>query len=422
MKTLIFGDAKLATLAGPARSRVGSEMREIGLIQNGALLVEDGKLAAAGPYDEVRRLAGDDCEEVQVGGRIITPGLVDAHSHPVFVGSRLDDFERRIQGLSYEEIALRGGGIRSTIRQTQGSGVTSLAEAARANLMRMTANGTLAFEAKSGYGGDVEAELNALKALSVLREEDRLKIVPTLLGAHSIPQGFTSSAFAQVVANEMIPAAASARLARYVDVFVEEGYYTCEDARIIAKQAKRHGLGLRLHVDQLRDGGGAALAAELGATTADHLEHVSDHGIQALKEAGVIPVLLPGSVFFLGSRQYPPARKMIDAGLPVVVATDFNPGSSPVESLLSAMNMACTQMGMLPSEALASCTVNAAYSVGLGSQIGSLETGKSADFVVWDADDYRELAYWVGRRFVFQAWLNGERLKPPQDRVGIPTA
>jgi len=411
MQTLVFGNAKLVTMAGPARPRTGAEMQDVGLIPNGALLIENGKIVATGTYDDVRRLAEEGCVEVDVGGRVITPGLVDAHTHPVFAGSRLDDFEGRIQGLSYAEIARAGGGIRSTVEATRRLDEASLAEAAMVNFQLMATNGTTAFEAKSGYGGSVEAELAELRALSRLARERRLKIAPTLLGAHFVPEGQTSASFAKVVAEEMIPRVMAEGLARYVDVFVEEGYFAPNDARLIAEKAKRHGLGVRLHVDQLHDGGGAALAAEVGADTADHLEHVSDAGIEALKAAGVIPVLLPGSVYCLGLHRYPPAREMVDRSLPVVVATDFNPGTSPVCSLGFAMNLACTQMKMLPSEALVSCTINAAYAVGLGGQVGSLEKGKAADFVLWDAEDYREIAYWVGRNLAHQVWLDGERLQ-----------
>lgn len=385
-------------------------MRDIGLVENGALLIEDGIIVAVGHYDAIRWMAKDDCETVDVEGRLITPGLVDAHTHPIFDGDRLEDFERRTMGLTYAEIAQLGGGIRSTIKQTLYRDEWDLSEGCLPFVEKMRSNGTTAIEAKSGYGGTVESEITHLRAIRNLARFKCLRIVPTLLGAHAVPEGHTSSSFAKLVAEEMIPAAAREGLAKFVDVFVEDGYFSLDDARLIAAKAKECGLGIRLHVDQLRDGGGAELAAELGATTADHLEHVSDEGIESLRAKGVIPVLLPGSVYCLGSQQYPPARKMIDAGLPVVIATDFNPGSSPVYSLTSAMNMACTQMKMLPSEALAACTINSAYSIGLGSSIGSLEKGKSADFVVWNAGDYRELAYWVGSNLVNQVWIDGKRV------------
>lgn len=408
MQTLIVGASQVVSMAGPSRPRIGDEMRALGLIENGALLIEDGIVLAAGRSDELRRIASADCREVDVQGRVVTPGLVDAHTHPVFGGSRLDDFERRIQGLSYAEIGKLGGGIRSTVRATQTSEDDELVLAGAKRVERMLAAGTTAIEAKSGYGGSLTTELSLLRVLQKLSALGKMKIVPTLLGAHAVPDGHTSASFAKIVAEEMIPVATAEGLAQYVDVFVEDGYYSHDDARLIASAAKQHGLGIRLHVDQLHVGGGAELAAELGATTADHLEYVSDTGIEALRAQGVIPVLLPGSVYCLGSQTYPPARKMIEACLPVVIATDFNPGSSPVMSLMATMNMACTQMRMLPSEALASCTINAAYSIGLGSQIGSLEKGKSADFVVWNASDYRELAYWVGRNLVHQVWVNGK--------------
>lgn len=410
MRLFALVNSRIATLAGPRRPRTGAEMRDVGLIADGAMLVEDGKVAAVGRRDEVLALAGN-CEQIDGGGRLATPALVDAHTHPVFAGSRLDDFERRIQGLGYAEIARAGGGIRVTVEATRRLDEAALAEAAWANLRLLARNGAAAFEAKSGYGGSPEGELVALRALARVARERRLKIAPTLLGAHFVPEGHTSASYARLVAEQMVPAAAKEGLARYVDVFVEEGYFEPDDARLIASAAKNCGLGVRLHVDQLRDGGGAALAAELGAVTADHLEHVSSAGIEALKAAGVMPVLLPGSVHCLGSHRYAPAREMIDRGLPVVLATDFNPGTSPVCSLPFVMNLACTQMGMLPSEALAACTVNAAHAVGMGDRIGSLEKGKAADFVLWDAEDPRELAYWVGRSLALQVWVDGEPLQ-----------
>jgi len=412
MQTLICGCSQLVTLAGPARPRSGPEMSDLGLVPKGLLLVEDGHVIAVGSTDEVRRAVEEGCIEVDVGGRIVSPGLVDAHTHPVFQSPRLNDFEQRAQGRSYAEIAQVGGGIRSTVLRNRALDENGLSRAASRNIRRMLAAGTTALEAKSGYGGSVEAELAELRALASIARKEPATIVPTLLGAHAVPEGFTPSSFAAVVAEEMIPVAAREGLAKFVDVFVEDGYYSPDDARLIACVANRHGLGLRLHVDQLREGGGAALAAELGARSADHLEHVSDEGIQALKAAGVMPVLLPGSVYFLGSSRYAPARKMIDCGLPVVLATDFNPGSSPVFSLTSVMNLACTQMRMSPAEALVSCTINAAYAIDLGEQIGSLEKGKRADFVVWDAEDFRELAYWVGADLVHEVWVSGGRLDP----------
>ena len=408
MQTLITGCSQIVTMAGPPRPRVGGELNEIGLIEDGAVLLEDGLIVAVGCKKELESLIHHDARVVDVEGRVVTPGLVDAHTHPVFAGSRLDDFERRISGLSYAEIGALGGGIRSTERSTQNASEVELYDTACDRVEQFVKNGTTTIEAKSGYGGDLANELKMLRVLTRLSKQATIKVVPTFLGAHVVPEGTTASEHAKQVAEEMIPVIAKEKLAEYVDVFVEKGYYSVDDARLIVNAAHHHGLKARLHVDQLADGGGAALAASLKAKTADHLEHISDEGIQALKGSGTIPILLPGSVHCLGSHQYPPARKMIDAGLPVVIATDFNPGSSPLMSLTMAMNLACTQMRMTPAEALTACTINAAHSLDRGNLVGSLENGKQADFVVWDGSDYREIAYWLGKDQVNQVWIDGK--------------
>lgn len=391
MRPLVVGRCgQIVTMQGPKRARVGSEMGDIGLITDAAMIVRDGKIEAVGPQDEIEWIAPADADYCDAGGRLITPGLVDAHTHLVFGGDRLDDFEARSQGKTYAEIATDGGGIWRTVGATRPLNTEELAKRASHHFDLLGRHGTTIAEAKTGYALDRDGELRSLRALQSLRP----RVVPTLLAAHAYPKDQDPEAYLAMVCGELVPLAAREELARDVDVFVEEGYFSHEDAERLALAARAHGLGLRMHVDQLADSGGAVLAARLSARTADHLEHTGADGIAALAEAGVTPVLLPGSVWGLGLSRYPLGREMVDAGLPVVLATDFNPGSSPVPSLPFCMALACRFMRMTPAECLTAVTVNAAATLGLETSHGALMPGMAADFAVWEAEDYRELAYW----------------------------
>ena len=268
--------------------------------------------------------------------------------------------------------------------------------------------GTTTVEAKSGYGLTVEDELKILRVMRQLKEEVRLEIVPTFLGAHAVPRELSPDEYLDLVITEMLPRVTAEKLAEFCDVFCERGYFNIDQSRKILSAAKKLGLSLRGHVDQLTNSGGAKLMAEMGATTADHLEQTDEQGIAALKKANVQPVLLPGSVYALGSSRYPRAREMIEAGLAVVLATDFNPGSSPTPSMPMVLSLACTQMKMSPAEAITASTVNAAYSLNRGDKIGSLEPGKLANFVIFDCEDYRELAYWFGMPQTHSVYVRGE--------------
>ncbi len=347
---------------------------------------------------------GEDC-----GGRLLTPGLIDAHTHLIFGGCRAGEFVQRCQGATYEQIAAAGGGIRSTLRQT--SECNDLVAIGRKHLDWMLANGTTTLEAKSGYAMTSVGEIAILEAYAELSQQGPQRIVPTLLGLHAVPSGIDRAAWVEEVCDNLIPEMARRGLAKYVDAFVEQGYFTPDDARLLASAAGQAGLRMRLHVDQLTSGGGAELAASLGAATADHLEQTGAAGIAALAESNTMPVLLPASVYALRKSKYPDARAMIDAGLPVVLATDFNPGSSPTPSLPFVMNLACVMMGMSPAEALSACTINAAASLGLESEIGSIEVGKYADLVLWDADDPAQIAYWIGAPLVRRVWIEGRVLR-----------
>ena len=399
--------AQLVTLNGPKRPRVGQELSELGIIRDGGLLIRDGKIEKVGSSSEIEKHAGDS-EIVDAHGCVLMPGFVDAHTHLVFAGNRLDDFERRARGETYEQIAKAGGGIWSTVAKTRAATEAELLAQAKKHANWFLRCGTTTVEAKSGYGLTVEDELKILRVMRQLREEMRLEIVPTFLGAHAVPRELSPDEYLEIVIDQMLPRVSAEKLAEFCDVFCERGYFDVDRSRKILSAAKNLGLSLRGHVDQLTNSGGAKLMAEIGATTADHLEQTDEQGIAALQKANVQPVLLPGSVYALGSTRYPCAREMIDAGLGVVLATDFNPGSSPTASMPMVLSLACTQMKMSPAEAITASTVNAAYSVKRGDKIGSLEPGKLANFVVFDCEDYRELAYWFGMPQTHAVYVRGD--------------
>ena len=399
--------SQLVTLAGPNRPRVSAEMSDLAIIRDGGMLIRDGKIDIVGSSEEIKKKATD-CEIVNAASRLVVPGFVDAHAHPVFVGNRLDDFERRAKGETYEQIAAAGGGIWSTVEKTRAANETNLFEQSKKHANWFLKCGTTTVEAKSGYGLTVEDELKILRVIRRLNEEMPIEFVPTFLGAHAIPREWRQSEYIDLVINEMLPRVASEKLAEFCDVFCERGYFDIAQSREILAAAKKHGLKLRIHADQLTNSGAAKLAAEFKATTADHLEKTDEQGIAALKAAVVQPVLLPGSVYALGSTGYPRARTMIEAGLAVVIATDFNPGSSPTVSMPMILSLACAQMKMSPAEAITVSTINAAYSLGRGDKIGSLEAGKLANFSIFDCQDYRELAYWFGFSQTHSVYVRGE--------------
>lgn len=401
--------SQLVTLAGPKRARVGAELSGLGIIRDGGLLIREGKIDVVGTSDGIEKQARD-AKIVDVSGRVVLPGFVDAHTHLVFAGNRLDDFERRARGETYQEIAKAGGGIWSTVEKTRAADEAGLFAQAKRHANWFLSSGTTTVEAKSGYGLTVEDELKILRVIRRLNNETSLECVPTFLGAHAVPQGTSSNEYVDLVISKMLPQVTSEKLAEFCDVFSERGYFDIEQSRKVLTAAKRIGLKLRMHVDQLTNSGGAKLAAELGATTADHLEKTDGEGIAAMKSANVQPVLLPGSVYALGSTSYPRAREMIDAGLAIVIATDFNPGSSPTPSMPMVLSLACTQMKMSPAEAITASTINAAYSLGRGEKIGSLEAHKVANFSIFDCQDYRELAYWFGFPQRHAVYLRGQRI------------
>jgi imidazolonepropionase len=405
----VINCSQLVTLAGAKRPRTGGDLRQLSIIEDGAMFVRGARIKAVGRRREMESLINDDCEVIDAGRRVVMPGFVDAHTHPVFAGIRANEFEQRASGATYREIAARGGGIRSTVRATRNASLSDLVKAGKRYAEWFLRCGTTTVEAKSGYGLTLEDELKLLRAIKQLNDETPLRYVPTFLGAHDIPSEYKSrrATYVNLVINEMLPRVADEKLAEYCDVFCDESAFTTDEAWQILSAARCHGLGLRAHADQLSLSGGAKLAAELNTVTADHLEHTDAVGIAALKTAKVQPVLLPGSVYALGSNHYPAAREMIHAGLAVVLATDFNPGSSPTPSMPMILSLACTQMKMTPAETIAAATINAAYSLGRGDEIGSLEKDKLADFVIHDASDYRELAYFFGIEHPWRVYASG---------------
>ena len=386
-------------------------MSDLAIVRDGGMLIVDGRIDAIGTSDQIEKKANAS-EAIDMGGRVVLPGFVDAHTHLVFAGDRLDDFERRARGQTYEQIANAGGGIWSTVQKTRAASSEELFVRAKKHAEWFLRCGTTTVEAKSGYGLTVEDEFKILRVMRRLSAQGPLEIVPTFLGAHAVPRDFDANSYIDLLVADMLPSIADERLAEFCDVFCERGYFDIEQSRRILGAAKKLGLKLRGHVDQLSNSGGAKLMAELGATTADHLEKTDEQGIAALKSANVQPVLLPGSVYALGSKDYPRAREMITAGLAVVIATDFNPGSSPTPSMPMALSLACTQMKMSPAEAITAATINAAYSVNRGETIGSLEQGKFANFSIFDCEDYRELAYWFGFPETHSVYVKGERVVP----------
>jgi imidazolonepropionase len=395
---------------GPRR---GPGLQELGIVEGGAVLCSAGKIVCVGKTKDAlrdpwlrrnrKKVVEIDCE-----GQVVLPGFVDSHTHPAFVSPRLVDFEKRISGATYEEIAAAGGGIRSSVEGVRQAAKSLLAEKILEALHEMAEQGTTTVEAKSGYGLNLESELKSLEAIRDAAVRWPGTVVSTLLGAHVVPKEFQgkSGQYLKEVCEKMIPQAAKRKLAQFVDVFTDRGAFTAEETEKIFDAAAKHGLGVRAHVCQLTE---TVLWPLLRFHPAsfDHMDHVNEEDIPQLAKRDTIATLVPGAIYFLGLETYPPARKLIDAGVPVALATDYNPGSSPTSSMPFVLSLACTHMKMSPAEAIAAATINGAWALRLQQKKGSIEPGKDADLAVFETKDYREIAYWFGSSRCAFAVLNG---------------
>jgi imidazolonepropionase len=408
---LITGAAQILTLRGGVPRR-GSSLSKLGLIREGALLVRDGKIVAAGPRAQVEKQAeARRAEKLDVGGRVVLPGFVDSHTHLIHAASRAEEYELKIQGASYEEIARKGGGILNSAKKLRAATAEALKRRARAALEEFAAHGTTTVEAKSGYGLDVASELKILGLHRVLNAEQPLEIVSTFLGAHTVPAEFRSlpdgrERYINLLVEQLLPEVVNDRLAEFCDVFCDRGAFTREESRRVLREGQRHGLAPRVHAEQLYHTGATRLAVELKAASCDHLEQVNAGDIRALAKSRTAATLLPGCDFHLGLKQYAPARKLIEAGAIMALATDYNPGTSPTMSMPMILSLACTQLRMTPAEAIAAATINGAYALRQEKRIGSLEAGKQADLAVFEVEDYREIPYYFGMN---RCWMTMKR-------------
>ncbi len=408
---LITGASQLLTLHGSGPRR-GDSLSNLGLIKDGALLVRDGLIAVVGTRAEVEALPeARGAEKLDLGGRVALPGFVDSHTHLIHAASRAEEYELKIAGASYEEIARKGGGILNSVKKLRAATSEALKKRALAALKQFAAHGTTTIEAKSGYGLDVTSELKILRLHKELAAEQPLEIVSTFLGAHVVPVEFRGKAggaerYIQLIEQNMLPEIGESRLAEFCDVFCDRGAFTVEQSKRVLQAGRQWGLSPRLHAEQLSRTGAARLAILLRAASCDHLEHVNKGDIQALGKSETVATLLPGCDFHLGLKQYAPARALIEAGAIVSLATDYNPGTSPTLSMPMILSLACAQLRMTPAEAIAAATMNAAYALRREKDIGSLEVGKQADIAVFEVADYREIPYYFG---VSHCWMTVKR-------------
>jgi imidazolonepropionase len=403
----ITGASQLLTLRGRGPRR-GASLSKLGLIQDGALLIRDGRIAAVGTRAKIAGLVeAGAAEKIDVGGRVVLPGFVDSHTHLIHAASRAEEYELKIRGANYEEIARKGGGILNSVKKLRAATAEALKTRARAALRDFAAHGTTTIEAKSGYGLDVASELKILGLHRELAAEQPLEIVSTFLGAHVVPAEYRTKAdgaekYVRLLTGLLLPEVAEGKLAEFCDVFCDRGAFSRDQSREILDAGKRRGLASRMHAEQLTRTGAAQLAVQLGAASCDHLEHVNRSDIAALGQSNTVATLLPGCDFHLGLKQYAPARALIEAGAIVALATDYNPGTSPTLSMPMILSLACTQLRMTPAEAITAATINAAYALRCERQVGSLEPGKSADLGIFDLNDYREIPYYFG---VNKCWM-----------------
>jgi len=392
---------------GPRR---GKALANLGVIKDGALLVRDGLIAAVGTRAKIEALPeAKTAEKMEMGGRVVLPGFVDSHTHLIHAASRAEEYELKIAGASYEEIARKGGGILNSVKKLRAATSEELEKRALAALKQFAAYGTTTVEAKSGYGLSVEAELKILLLHSELQAKQPIEIVSTFLGAHVVPEEFTARGaerYLSVVLEPLLREVGTSKLAEFCDVFCDRGAFTLEQTRQILEEGKRHRLTPRLHAEQLTRTGATQLAVKIGAASCDHLEQINSSDLAALGKSNTVATLLPGCDFHLGLKQYAPARKLIEAGAIVALATDYNPGTSPTMSMPMILSLACTQLRMTPAEAITAATINGAYALRREKQIGSLEVGKFADLAAFEVADYREIPYYFGMN---SCWMTMKR-------------
>jgi len=410
--TIFANASQVVTCAGPGRARRGAEMNDAAIRQAVAVAVTGEIVSAVEPLGDLR-VTYPGAREIDCQRGVLTPGLVDSHTHAIFGRPRYEEQELRAAGHDYMEIARRGGGIHSSVRDLRARDESELEALGERRLRRLASYGTTTVEVKSGYGLSVADEIKTLRVIQRLATKLPMRVVPTFLGAHEVPldhreSAATRRAYVELVINEMLPIIGREKLADFADVFCETGVYTVEESRAVLSAARASGLRLKLHADELTSCGGAELAAEIGATSADHLAAVSKAGITALATAGTIATLLPGTMLFLGKSTQAPARSLIEAGVPVALATDFNPGTSPTPNLPLVMTLGVSQLRMSAAEAMIATTVNGAAALALGDRVGQITPGFSADLALFDAEDYREIPYWYGDRRCRATWARGK--------------
>jgi imidazolonepropionase len=410
---LISGASQIVTVRGRGPRR-GAALAKIGVIHDGAILVRNGLIAAVGPSAKVEKLADSKkAEKLNVGGRVVLPGFVDAHTHLIHATSRAEEYELRIRGASYEEIARKGGGILNSVKKLRAATAQELKGRARGFLEQFAEHGTTTIEAKSGYGLDVTSELRILSLHKELDAEQPLEIVSTFLGAHVVPTEYRGTSdgkreYLELLEKRLIPEVAENGLAEFCDVFCERSAFSLSESRRVLEAGKARGLAPRIHAEQLSNTGATQMGIELGAASCDHLEYLKPADVRALAKSKTVATLLPGCDFHLGLARYAPARELMDAGAIVGLATDFNPGTSPTLSMPMILSLACTQLRMTPAEAITAATINAAYSLGREKRIGSIETGKQADMAVFEVADYREIPYYFGVNHCWMTMKRGE--------------
>jgi imidazolonepropionase len=409
MNLLIKNIKQLVTVRSNGRPyKSGTEMRDLGIIENATVMIQDGLFSWIGPSTTLEHIEDDSIDTIDASDFIALPGFIDSHTHTVFAGSRENEFAMRTEGKTYREIADSGGGILSTVSTTRDASKKELKKLASRHLDAILKQGTTTVEIKSGYGLNEDTEIKILHIINELAEEGLMNIVPTFFGAHAIPDEFKKNpeGYVDLICKRMLPYIANHKMAKFCDAFCEQGYFSVEQCRIIFETAKSLNIGVKIHADQFSQIGASKLAAEIGAISADHLDKIDDAGIYALEQSGAVATVLPGSSFFLNCG-YAPARKIIDSGIPLAIASNFNPGSCMSYSMQLMMTIACTQMSLTPEEAICAATINGAASLGLTKSLGSIEVGKQADIILYNAPNYQYLIYHYGINHVAKVIKSG---------------